>query len=106
MMLLKKKKIKMKILLKNEIGLYFQWGDTQGYTINQIGNGTGQKLFTDETYKYVTSVWNEDWGSYEPIMTKYTSTEDDSNADDLIILELYMLIFFNYHFNRFIYMII
>lgn len=69
-------------------GLYFQWGDTQGYTINQIGNGTGQKLFTDETYKYVTSVWNEDWGDYEPTMTKYTSTNDNSNADDLITLEL------------------
>lgn len=24
-------------------GLYFQWGDTQGYTAEQVGNGEGLK---------------------------------------------------------------
>jgi hypothetical protein len=33
-------------------GLYFQWGDTQGYTIQQVGEETGQKAFTWADYKY------------------------------------------------------
>lgn len=33
-------------------GLYFQWGDTQGYTASQVGSGEGQKKFTWDDYKY------------------------------------------------------
>ena len=32
-----------------EDGMYFQWGDTQGYTANQVGSGEGYKYF-DTTY--------------------------------------------------------
>ena len=28
-----------------DTGLYFQWGDTQGYTTSQVGSGEGQKYF-------------------------------------------------------------
>ena len=28
-----------------DAGLYFQWGDTQGYTAAQVGSGEGQKYF-------------------------------------------------------------
>ena len=35
-----------------DTGLYFQWGDTQGYTASQVGDGEGQKLFTFADYKY------------------------------------------------------
>ena len=30
---------------ETDYGLYFQWGDTQGYTADQIGTGNGQKPF-------------------------------------------------------------
>ena len=29
----------------SESGLYFQWGDTQGYTTDQVGTGDGKKKF-------------------------------------------------------------
>ena len=35
-----------------DAGLYFQWGDTQGYSPDQIGDGEGQKYFDWEDYKY------------------------------------------------------
>lgn len=30
----------------SEYGLYFQWGDTKGYTKDQVGTGDGKKAFT------------------------------------------------------------
>ena len=49
----------------SDYGLYFQWGDTKGYTKEQIGNGEGQKKFaSDESdYKFGTS----------PNFTKYNT---------------------------------
>ncbi len=35
-----------------DAGLYFQWGDTQGYTAAQVGNGEGQKEFSWSEYKF------------------------------------------------------
>jgi hypothetical protein len=35
-----------------DTGLYFQWGDTQGYTAAQVGSGEGQKYFGWADYKY------------------------------------------------------
>ena len=35
-----------------EPGLYFQWGDTQGYTAEQVGPGGGQKYFGWTDYKF------------------------------------------------------
>ena len=35
-----------------ESGLYFQWGDTQGYTAEQVGSGGGQKAFKWADYKF------------------------------------------------------
>lgn len=34
-------------------GLYFQWGDTQGYTAEQVGDGEGQKSFDWTSYKFL-----------------------------------------------------
>ena len=28
---------------ETDYGLYFAWGETQGYTASQVGNGEGQK---------------------------------------------------------------
>jgi hypothetical protein len=54
-----------------DTGLYFQWGDTQGYTAAQVGSGEGQKYFGDDCIYY----YND--GSY----TKY------NEGDSLITLE-------------------
>lgn len=37
---------------ETDYGLYFQWGDTQGYTADQIGTGNGQKPFNENDYKF------------------------------------------------------
>jgi hypothetical protein len=54
-----------------DTGLYFQWGDTQGYTAAQVGSGEGQKYFGEDDCIY----YND--GSY----TKY------NEGDSLITLE-------------------
>lgn len=54
-----------------DTGLYFQWGDTQGYTASQVGSGEGQKYFGWEDYKY----WTGDTGSGSSGMTKYNSSD-------------------------------
>ena len=67
-----------------DTGLYFQWGDTQGYTASQIGNGSGQKPFDDiDWIDYRFTPNGIDWDD-EPDygITKYT------NADGLITLQL------------------
>lgn len=47
----------------SESGLYFQWGDTQGYTAEQVGIGEGKKKFADDWSDYK-------WG-VNPNITKY-----------------------------------
>jgi len=54
-----------------DTGLYFQWGDTQGYTASQVGSGEGQKYFGENDCIYYNG------GSY----TKYNA------GDSLITLE-------------------
>ena len=46
-------------------GLYFQWGDTQGYTAAQVGSDEGQKYFGWEDYvfgDYPFTKYNEEDG--------------------------------------------
>ena len=50
-----------------DTGLYFQWGDTQGYTAAQCGSGEGQKRFAWPDYKYCNGT--------SSVMTKYNSTD-------------------------------
>ena len=55
----------------SDYGLYFQWGDTQGYTAEQVGSGEGQKYFGGADYKYGN-------GTVSPGatgMTKYNETD-------------------------------
>lgn len=54
-----------------DTGLYFQWGDTQGYTAAQVGEGEGQKYFGWADYKYGNGTSSP--GSTG--MTKYNSTD-------------------------------
>ena len=60
-----------------DYGLYFQWGDTQGYTADQVGSGEGQKYFGWADYKYGN-------GTSSPGatgMTKYNSTDGKTVLD-------------------------
>ena len=55
----------------SDYGLYFAWGDTQGYTASQVGSGEGQKYFGWADYKYGN-------GTSSPSatgMTKYNATD-------------------------------
>lgn len=57
-----------------DAGLYFQWGDTSGYTASQVGSGSGQKYFDWGDYKY----------SRDPsggVMTKYNSSDGLTELD-------------------------
>ena len=36
----------------SDAGLYFAWGDAQGYSADQIGNGEGQKKFSEDYSDY------------------------------------------------------
>ena len=58
----------------SDAGLYFQWGDTVGYTADQVGTGEGQKKFA--------SVWSDyKWGAY-PNFTKYTTPGETLDLED------------------------
>lgn len=61
----------------SDYGLYFQWGDTQGYTKDQVGTGEGQKKFASDWSDYK---WNPS-GDGETF-TKYNKT-DNKNVLDL-----------------------
>ncbi len=57
-----------------DYGLYFQWGDTQGYTAAQVGSGAGKKYFGWEDYKYSD-------GDYPENITKYNNPEGKTTLD-------------------------
>lgn len=57
-------------------GMYFQWGDTQGYTADQVGTGEGQKRFSDISYKFYDS---QDTANRN--MTKYNQTDGKTTLD-------------------------
>lgn len=62
----------------SDYGLYFQWGDTQGYTAEQVGSGEGQKYFVWKNYKY----GNGTDSPGETGMTKYNETDGKTILED------------------------
>ena len=54
-----------------DTGLYFQWGDTQGYTASQVGSGSGKKYFGEDDYKYANG----------GTMTKYNDSDGKTVLD-------------------------
>ena len=50
-----------------DTGLYFQWGDTVGYTADQVGTGSGQKKFASDWSDYK---W---YDTNKKALTKYTT---------------------------------
>ena len=59
----------------SDYGLYFQWGDTQGYTEDQIGTGKEQKKFFWTDYKFNPS---GDGAKF----TKYLATNESLFLED------------------------
>lgn len=57
-----------------DIGLYFQWGDTSGYTASQVGSGSGQKYFDWSDYKFSVNGSSTNF-------TKYNSTDGKTVLD-------------------------
>ena len=58
----------------SDSGLYFQWGDTQGYTASQVGTGEGQKKFASDESDYKFGVY--------PNYTKYTTKGATLDLED------------------------
>ena len=56
-----------------DAGLYFQWGDTSGYTASQVGSGSDKKYFDQTDYKYCDGT--------EDNITKYNSTDGKTVLD-------------------------
>ena len=57
-----------------DYGLYYQWGDIQGYTAEETGSGSGQKAFTWNDYKFNPS---GDGSTF----TKYNATDGKTVLD-------------------------
>ena len=59
----------------SDFGLYFQWGDIQGYTAEQVGKENGKKLFEWDDYK---------WDLYADgkAFSKYTKAGETLNLED------------------------
>ena len=55
----------------SDYGLYFAWGDTQGYTAEQVGSGEGKKYFDWADYKYGNGTDSPDATG----MAKYNETD-------------------------------
>lgn len=60
-----------------DTGLYFQWGDTQGYTAEQVGSGEGQKYLGWADYKYGNGTSYPD----STDMVKYNATDGKTVLD-------------------------
>ena len=58
---------------ETDAGLYFAWGETQGYTASQVGTGDGQKAFSWSDYTLT-----EDSGS---TMSKYNASDNKTHLE-------------------------
>ena len=64
---------------ETDYGLYFQWGDTQGYTADQVGTGDGKKPFYEDWSDYKYGQFEEVEPDYG--MTKYNVTDGKTTID-------------------------
>ena len=65
-----------------DYGLYFQWGDTQGYTADQVGSTSGKKPFYWDDYKYFTVDTTQEGDAYASgKITKYNSIDGKTQLD-------------------------
>lgn len=64
-----------------DYGLYFQWGDTQGYTADQVGTRRGQKKFSSYDYKWNPSGDGNVFTKYTTMKAKLGLNDDAANAN-------------------------
>ena len=60
----------------SDCGKYFQWGDTKGYTADQVGTGDGQKKFASDESDYKFGVYP----NYSKYTTKGATLELEDDA--------------------------
>lgn len=65
---------------EEEPGLYFQWGDTQGYTAEQVGNGEGLKPFDWGDYKFSIDGSSSNFSKYNASDSKTVLDPEDDAA--------------------------
>ena len=65
---------------EKESGLYFQWGDTQGYTAEQVGDGEGLKAFNQEDYKFSINGLIYNFSKYNKTDNKTVLDPEDDAA--------------------------
>ena len=63
-----------------EPGLYFQWGDTQGYTAEQVGDGEGLKAFMWADYKFSIDGSSTNFSKYNDSDNKTVLDPEDDAA--------------------------
>ena len=64
---------------EEDAGLYFQWGDTVGYTAEQVGEGEGKKYFGRDDYKFSVDGSSTNLSKYNKSDTKTVlDLEDDA----------------------------
>ena len=65
---------------EEDAGLYFQWGDTQGYTAEHVGNGEGQKAFNWADYKFSIEGSSSNFSKYNASDNKTVLDSEDDAA--------------------------
>ena len=65
---------------EEEAGLYFQWGDTQGYTAEQVGDGEGLKAFSWADYKFSIDGSSSNFSKYNASDSKTVLDPEDDAA--------------------------
>ena len=65
----------------SDSGLYFQWGDTKGYTKDQVGDREGKKAFSWMDYKFSIKGSNEHFSKYTTEGAKLELEDDAANAN-------------------------
>ena len=67
-----------------DAGLFFQWGDVQGYTAEQVGNGEGQKYFHWSDYKFSIDGSSSNFSKYNYADNKVVLDLEDDAAHVLM----------------------
>ena len=60
--------------------MYFQWGDTQGYTAEQVGDGEGLKAFSWDDYKFSIDGSASNFSKYNASDNKTVLDPEDDAA--------------------------
>lgn len=60
--------------------MYFQWGDTQGYTAEQVGDGEGLKTFDWADYKFSIDGSSSNFSKYNASDSKTVLDPEDDAA--------------------------